>query len=245
MFNFLYKILTISLIFLCIVGCASKNKDFVPDKQPKELYEEAYKALSVENYDLARQYLEAISSRYPFGPYAYQVQLELIYTYYKSRENELALAEIDSFLRLNPSDENVDYVLYIRGLTNMQRSTDRVLNIIRIKTYDRDISILSQAFQDFKKLVQNYPNSLYVADAFARMVFIKNSIAKHEYEIAKFYHNKQAYISSARRCQRIISNFKDTEVLEGTLKILEDDYRQLKLFNMADNIQKLRILNFN
>lgn len=231
-------------ISLLAIGCSSKNQDFIPDKQPEELYVESYKAMSNDNFDLAKEYLEAINNRYPFGPYAHQVQLDLIYTYYKARENDLAIAEIDNFIRLNPSDENIDYVLYMRGLTNIQRATDRMLNFVRIDTYDRDISILTIAFNDFKKLYTMYPDSKYAADAFARMVHIRNNIARHELEVAKFYNKKQAYISSARRCQKILTSFKDTEVVEESLKILADDYEHLNLQQMAENTKQLLRLNY-
>lgn len=52
-----------------------------------------------------------------FGPYSQQVQLDLIYAYYKSAELPMAISAIDRFMRLNPTHPNIDYVLYMRGLT--------------------------------------------------------------------------------------------------------------------------------
>ena len=236
--------LILSLSFIC-VGCASVNEDLIPDKTPNELYVEASEAMMNDDFSTAREYLEAIDSRYPFGPYAHQVQLDLIYTYYKDRENDLALAEIDRFIRLNPSDENIDYLLYMRGLTNLQKGTERVLDFLHINRYDRDTSLMEEAFGDFSKLINNYPKSLYVADAYARLVFIRNQLAKHELDIAKFYYKKEAYISSARRCQKIIRNFKDTDQLEDAMKLLVKNYQNLGIANLEMNAEKLLKANFN
>lgn len=247
MHKIIFTVLSISiaLAITTFTGCSSKNQDSVPDKQPEELYMQAYESLAEENYSSAKDYLEAIDSRYPFGPFAHQVQLDLIYTYYKDRDNDLAIAEIDRFIRLNPTDDNIDWVLYIRGLTNMQATTDRVLDLIHIDRFDRDISQMETAFKDFKTVVESYPNSMYAADARSRMVHIKNMISKHELAIANFYYKKEAYISSARRCQKILTDYKDTEQLEDALKLLADDYHALKLTAMENNVRDMIKLNFN
>ncbi len=236
-----YGMLPLTVLWLS--ACSSVNKDVVPDKEPEELYMLAYESLAEENYGKAKEYLEAIDSRYPFGPYAHQVQMDLIYTYYKDREDDLAIAEIDKFLRLNPQDPNIDYVLYMRGLTNMQKATNRMLNLLFIDTYDRDVSHLEQAFSDFRLLIAKYPESMYAADSYARMVYIRNALARHEYDVADFYYRKGAYLSSARRCQNILTSFRDTDILEDALTLLEKDYTALKLPELADRTRQLKKMN--
>ncbi len=242
--KFLSLVLVTATALVLSTACASKNKDIIPDKKPNELYSAAEQAMSIENYSKAREYLEAIDSRYPFGPYAHQVQLNLIYSYYKDRENDLAMAEIDRFISLNPSDSHLDYVLYMRGLTNMQKGTDRFLEVLRIDKYDRDISFFEQAFEDFRRVVNNYPNSLYVADAQLRMIYIRNLLSRHELKIAKFYYKKQAYLSSARRCQNILTKFRDSEETENALDLLAKNYEHLNLPAEAEEIRKMSTMNF-
>lgn len=225
-------------------ACSSKNRDVIPDKQPEELYIDAYKSLASEKYNEAREHLEAIDSRYPFGPYAHQVQLDLIYTYYKSRENDLAIAEIDKFIRLNPSDDHIDYVLYMRGLTNLQKATDRFLDLLRIDNYDRDVSYYEVAFKDFKKLYLSYPNSLYAADAYSRMIYIKTALSRHELDIVRYYYKKQAYISAARHCQKLILSYRDTGEIKDALEYLIKCYENLNLHQAAMNTRRLYELNY-
>ena len=52
------------------------------------------------------------------------MQLDLIYAYYKNADLPLAQAAIDRFIRLNPTHPNIDYVMYMRGLTNMASASD-------------------------------------------------------------------------------------------------------------------------
>ncbi len=103
---------------LALVGC-SGSKEEVPDNPPNEIYATAQQKLQDGNWKQAITQLEALDNRYPFGPYSQQVQLDLIYAYYKNADLPLAQAAIDRFMRLNPTHPNIDYVIYMRGLTNM------------------------------------------------------------------------------------------------------------------------------
>lgn len=106
------------------MGC-SGSKEEVPDNPPNEIYATAQQKLQDGNWKQAITQLEALDNRYPFGPYSQQVQLDLIYAYYKNADLPLAQAAIDRFMRLNPTHPNIDYVIYMRGLTNMAWMTAR------------------------------------------------------------------------------------------------------------------------
>ena len=100
---------------LFLAGC-SGSKEEVPDNPPNEIYATAQQKLQDGNWRQAITQLEALDNRYPFGPYSQQVQLDLIYAYYKNADLPLAQAAIDRFIRLNPTHPNIDYVMYMRGL---------------------------------------------------------------------------------------------------------------------------------
>lgn len=80
-------LLAVSLLF----GCASKE-EIVPDVPPSELYADAQVSLQSGNWLSAIEKLEALDSRYPFGAYSEQVQLDLIYAYYKKRRSSVRLS---------------------------------------------------------------------------------------------------------------------------------------------------------
>ncbi|MGF1805114.1 tetratricopeptide repeat protein, partial [Aliivibrio sifiae] len=75
----LSSLLAVSLL----VGCSSSD-DVIPDIPPSELYSQAQISLQAGNWTSAIERLEALDSRYPFGAYSEQVQLDLIYVYYKN-----------------------------------------------------------------------------------------------------------------------------------------------------------------
>ncbi len=113
------------------------------------------------NWRQAITQLEALDNRYPFGPYSQQVQLDLIYAYYKNADLPLEQAAIDRVIRLNPTHPNIDYVMYMRGLTNMALDDSALQGFFGVDRSDRDPQHARAAFSDFSKLVRGYPNSQY------------------------------------------------------------------------------------
>ena len=75
-------LMSLALVATLITGCSS-TKPKVPDEPPEVLYQKARLKLDTGNYLNAIELLEALDSRYPFGAYSNQVQLDLIYAYYK------------------------------------------------------------------------------------------------------------------------------------------------------------------
>ncbi len=215
-------------VFLTL-GCSSKEKAKVPDKAPVELYDDAQVALQAGNYSKAADVLEALDARYPFGPHSEQVQLDLIYAYYKSDETAQALANIDRFVRLSPTHQNIDYVYYMRGLANMAADYNTFHSILGIDRYNRDPSHLQSAFRDFNRLLKRYPNSIYAADAQRRMVFIKDSVSRYEIDVAEWYITREAYLAAINRGKYILENFPNTGATERALEIMLEGYEELAL----------------
>ena len=71
----------VALTAALLAGCAST--EVAPDLQEQELYQEAQSSLDAGRYTRAVEQLEALDTRFPFGNYAEQAQLELIYAYYQ------------------------------------------------------------------------------------------------------------------------------------------------------------------
>ena len=88
----------IILLSLIIVACSGNDElpELAADTGEQQMYDEAQRYLRNDNYDLAVRSLQLLESRYPFGKYAEQAQLELIYAHYGAFEHEAA---VDRFQR--------------------------------------------------------------------------------------------------------------------------------------------------
>ncbi|MGB5443946.1 MAG: outer membrane protein assembly factor BamD [Psychromonas sp.] len=241
------RLITSSLVIVLLnTACSSKKADKpkVDDKPPVVLYEEAKSALESANFEKASDILEALDTRYPFGAHSDQVQLDLIYTYYKRNETALALASIDRFLRLNPTHQDLDYVYYMRGLTYMDADQQFFQDLFKIDHFNKDPSNAMQAFKDLSQVIKYYPNSQYAVDAQQRIIFIKDTLARYEIAIAQWYIKRDAYIAAINRCKIVLNNYPDSAVIEQALEIMIEGYEVLDIEEPKQNALAVLKLNF-
>jgi outer membrane protein assembly factor BamD len=239
------KIIFIALT-LVLTGCSSSDQvlEKVPDKSAQALFVDARTALDDGLYQKAISTLSAIDSRFPFGPIAHQVQLDLIYAYYKVGDSAQGIALTDRFLRLNPNNPNVDYVYYMRALINLSTEDNLFQDIVGIDRSDRDPNASRAAFNDFKRIVTNYPESKYAADSRKRMIEIKSRLAKYELSVAEFYLKREAYASAANRGRYIIEYFTPSPEVESALEIMVECYDKLGLVDLKKNTLQVLAANY-
>lgn len=233
----------ITLILIALLAGCSSTKEVVPDTPPAELYAAAQQKLQSGDWQSAISSLEALDSRYPFGPYSDQVQLNLIYAYYKSGQYPLSVATISRFTRLNPTHERSDWVLYMRGLNYMAQDNNFLHSIFHMDRSDRDPEPAKVAFNDFKTLLERYPNSQYSADAKQRLVYLKNRLAQYDLASADYYLRREAYIAAVNRAQELQKTYPDTQAARKSLQIQYDAYKELGLETAAANTKKMMKLN--
>ncbi|PMM66323.1 outer membrane protein assembly factor BamD [Vibrio splendidus] len=238
------KHLTLSglLAVSLLVGCSS-SEEIVPDVPPSVLYSDAQASLQSGSWLSAIEKLEALDSRYPFGAYSEQVQLDLIYAYYKNDDLALGLATISRFLRLNPTHEKQDWVLYMRGLTHMAQDRNFMHDIFNIDRSDRDPEPVKLAFADFKRLLERFPSSPYAEDAQKRMFALKNRLAEYDLATADFYLRREAWIAAVNRTQELQKTYPDTIAARKSLEIQLDAYKKLGLEDAVSRTEKLIELN--
>jgi len=233
---------------LTLAACAGK-KDVEDqlvntNQSAQQMYDEAKNVLDSGLYSRAIELLKSMESRYPFGPLSRQVQLDLIYAYYQSNDTKQALASIDRFIRLNPNHPDLDYVYYMRGLTNLQTDENAFQEFVCIDRADRDMASTRQAFDDLKILVATYPNSKYTADAKKRMYAIKDKLARHELIVADYYSRRGAHLAAANRAKYVLENYRDMPLVEQALQLMVESYDKLGLIKLRDDAKAVLALNF-
>ena len=170
---------------LLISACASKSQEEVLAEEI--YYENARDAMNSGNFNEAETNLDALETYYPFGRYAEQAQLDLIYARYQNLDLEGSRAAADRFLRLNPQSEHADYALFVRGLASYNLDVGLGARYMPIDIEARDPGEQHQAFQDFSDLLNRYPGSVYAPDARQRMIAIRNRLANLELLSAQYY----------------------------------------------------------
>ena len=155
----------------------------------------------------------------------------------------MAQAAIDRFMRLNPTHPNIDYVLYMKGLTDMALDDSALQGFFGIDRSDRDPEHARAAFRDFSQLLRTYPNSQYATDARKRLVYLKDRLAKYELSVAQFYTKREAYVAVVNRVEQMLKDYPDTQATRTALPLMENAYRKLQLNAEADKVAKIIAAN--
>jgi len=226
---------------LGLAGCNSEEQ--LDTRTAEELYQEAKARLDAGNWPRAVQYYRALQTRYPFGRYAEQAQLEMAYAFYKSGQPEQALATADRFIRMYPTHPNLDYAYYIRGLTNYEQRVGFLERMMPSRVRDRDQSAALEAFQDFDELCRRFPDSRYCPDARQRMVFLRNNLSFYEIDVANYYMRRKAYVAAANRARYLIETYPGTPEAANALTVLHRAYTAMDMPELADDA--LRVLELN
>lgn len=227
-------LLSALLVISVLAGCSGKDQK-PAEMGEREIYEAAQRNLKDESYALAIRNLQLLEARYPFGPYASQAQLELIYAHYRNYEPEAAIAAADRFIRLHPQHPNIDYAYYMRGLANYTEGTGLLDRFLPTDTTQRDPGSAIQAFDDFQQLLYRFPDSRYAPDAEARMTYLRARLARYEINVANYYFKRKAYLAAANRGRYVVENFPQTPAVADGLAVMVQAYQLLGLNDLAED----------
>lgn len=237
-----FRVILLSFLILGLSGCANKSQEEV---LPEEVYyENAREAMNSGNFTEAERNLDFLETYYPFGRYAEQAQLDLIYARYQNLDLEGARVAADRFLRLNPQSEHADYALYLRGVASYNLDISLAGRYFPIDVSARDPGEQRQAFQDFSTLLNRYPDSEYAADARQRMIAIRNRMANLELQAARYYIKREAYLAANNRARHVFENFSTTPAAEEALIIMVETYQFMGLDEAASDTLQLLAVNF-
>ena len=246
--------LIVILTLLLISGCswfqskeardAKANRNNPKNFTEQDYYERIQRNLTSHSWAIAIDNLEALEAQFPFGTYAEQAQLELIYAHFESADYESATAAADRFIRLHPRHPNVDYAHYIKGLSLISESKSFLDRFLPTDDTTRDPGTARLAFTTFTDLISNYPNSVYSADARKRLIYLRNLLARHEIHVANYYFKREAYLAATNRGRYVVENFQRTPAVADGLAVMAQGYYLLDMNEPSANAAKTLAANF-
>ena len=239
---------TLGLTLSCLLaaGCSTtpEDKDETAEWTAEHFYKEAKGALDGGDYETAVKYFEKLETRFPFGRYAQQAQLETAYAYYKSRELESSVSASDRFIKLHPTHQNVDYAYYLKGLATFQEGPSLTEKMAGNNPTHMDPGLAKRSYDFFAELLKKFPDSKYATDARQRMVFLHDLLARHEYDSAQYYLQRGVYVAAANRAKYVIEHYPRTATVADALGLLARAYHELKMDDLARDSLRILELNF-
>ncbi len=251
--NTFIKLSSVTLLALSVnlVGCqtiknlTSKDADAVEtaEKTEQGYYRDAITQIDKGRYIQAVEDLNSLRTFYPTGQYAEQALLDMMYAQFAGGNYENAAASSERFISLYPSNPQVSYAYYVRGIANMQGSSEG-LKLFKTNQAERDTGYLRLAFANFQELINKYPSSPYAPDAAQRMTFIYNQFAQSELTAANWYVKREAYVAAANRAKWTFQYYPLSESVPEAIAILAYSNQQLGLTDLAEQYKTLLQINY-
>lgn len=238
------------LLAACLIALAGCSKNYKGDYDKtagwsaERLYADAREEISSGNWKQARDRLESIEARFPFGVHAQQALIDQAYVNWKDEEPEQALAAIDRFEQQYPNHPGSDYMLYLKGLITFTPPSAAFSRVTRQDPSERDPKGLRESYESFNELINRYPDSRYTADARKRVAWLVNTIAENEVHVAQYYYERGAYVAAVNRAKAVLTDFHGVPAAEKALYIMMLAYDKLDLTDLRDDTQRVLDENY-
>jgi len=238
------RLLLVALVSGSLLACSSKDDVRTEVENITEAYESAQEAIQRNNYRRGIQIFEAIQARFPFSDLSRQIQLELLYAYFKSGAYEQAAETADTFMRENPTHPRVDYALYIKALSYYEKDAGILERWFKRDVTKRPPTDVDLAYTTLRRLVERYPTSEYSADAEQRMIAIKERMSAYENHVADYYLRRGAYVAAVNRAKSALEEYNGASGNEESLKIMVEAYDNLGMTELANNARQVLAASF-
>ncbi|HXZ48312.1 MAG TPA: outer membrane protein assembly factor BamD [Usitatibacter sp.] len=234
------------ILAAALAGCSwfSSKEEQRKTWTAEQYYNAAREQLDEHNWEQASKLYEELESKYPYGRYAQQAQLDVAYAYYKQDDIAQAVSASEKFVKLHPNHPNVDYALYIRGLANFREDLGFASRLVKQDLADRDVKSARESFEVFKELVTRFPDSRYAADSRERMAYLVEALARHEVKVARYYMARGAYLAAANRAQDCIVHFPHSAARRDALEIMIEAYDRMGLKALRDDTRSVLAKNY-
>ena len=192
------------LILCCLAACGVKHVALDPTKQSdKELYELGEKALEAKDYTKAREAFKVVFDSFPKSDYRILAKIGYADSYYKDGGDSnwlLAIQEYQDFISLFPFSPKAEYAQSQIGMSYFQ---------MREKP-DRDQTNTRKALEEFKKVIDNYPNGQSYQASYQKLVECYSQLAFHDYMIAHFYERTGRKGACVERMKSLLKSYPES-----------------------------------
>jgi outer membrane protein assembly factor BamD len=173
----------------------------VGSKQPdKVLFDRAMDAMKHNRFDVARMTLQTLINTYPDSEYIARAKLGVADSWYaEGGTTAMQQAEI----------EYKDFRTFFPNMAEAAEAQLKVANIHyqEMEKPERDFTHAVRAEEEYRALIQEYPDSKLVPLAKQRLREVQEVLADREYDIGKFYYLRPAYPAAIARLKTMIDRY--------------------------------------
>jgi outer membrane protein assembly factor BamD len=193
---------------------AVSNDAKLPDKA---LYDKAVDATKRGHYDVARLDLQTLLNTYPDSQFQMRAKLAIADSWYKEG-GTAALTQAES--------EYKDFITFFPNAPEAAEAQMRVGDIYfrQMDKPDRDYAKAVHAEEEYRLMLQQFPESTLVPQAKQRLREVQEVMATRESDIAAFYSTRNAWPATIARYQTVVDTYPQYSHMDDVLVGLGDAY---------------------
>ena len=235
---FLKFILIISIV---LISACKNNDEKISiieerdlDLQMIDAYNEGLNLLD-DNYPLkaAEKFNEA-ELLYPQSLWAPRSSLMSAYSFYYGSYYVDAIEELNRFKEIYPNHERIVYAYYLMGMCHYEQIADE----------KKDLGSIVDAQQNFKYVLENYPDSDFALDSQFKLELIQQILASKEMYLARYYIEKEKWIPAINRYKNVLDKFETTIYVEEALHRLVEIHYKIGLIDESKKYAALLGYNY-
>ena len=227
------KFLAIFCMSIMLCSCSSSKTAKETEQTAEQLYKKGYEYLQKTSYVKAAESFEKLELEHPYSRWAVKSKLMGAYAYYKALKYDDAVMALDRFIKFHPSNKDVAYAHYMKGLCYYDQ----------IAPAQKDQSNTKKAQEAFMQLIILFPQTDYAEDAKEKIKLIVDHIAGQEMNVGRYYLKNQNYLSALNRFNFVVENYQTTPQIEEALYRQVEIYTIMGLKNQA--IKSAKVLEHN
>jgi outer membrane protein assembly factor BamD len=178
---------------------------------PQNTFAKAMALYDKKKYEKAAEGFKRFKEEFPLDALTPMAEMRTADSLYYDRKYIEAIGLYEEFKKLHPTHPEVQYVTFQVGMCHFRQ----------MLTPDRDQTETEKAMEQFRYLIENFPQSPLVAEAKKNSETCRRQMAEHEYLIADLYYRTYKYKAALGRFESLIRNYPGTgfdEKAKGFLK---------------------------
>ncbi len=186
----------------------------LPDRQ---LYDKALAATKKGHFDVARLTLQTLLNTYPDSQYQMKAKLAIADSWYREG-GTAALTQAES--------EYKDFITFFPNAPEAAEAQMRVGDIYfrQLDKPDRDYSKAVHAQEEYRLMLQQFPESTLVPQAKQRLREVQEVLATRESDIASYYASRENWPATIARYQTVADTYPLFSHMDDVLVGLGDAY---------------------
>ena len=238
--NFFLRALIIILVFFA--NSCSKEKPKVSLIKEKEInlqmidaYREGVEAFEKGDSLLAAKKFNEAEILFPQSEWAPRSVLMAAYSYYYQDYYYDAISELERFIKKYPKHERIDYAHFLLAICYYEQIVDE----------KKDLGPLLKAEEQFRLVINNYPNTDFALDSKFKLDLINEVLASKEIFLGRYYMKKEKWIAAINRFKRVVEVYDTTVYVEEAIHRLVEIHYKLGLIDESKKYASLLGYNYN